>query len=178
MLAYWLAQHGIDVTVVERAPALRKTGGGHAIDLFRPAMEISERMGVLPQVMAHATGTTLLDVRRPWASRPAHIDYVKLAGTMSDRHVEIMRDDLSEIYYDASRDDAEYLFGDQITAIADDGRVTFAHGGSRRFDVVVGGPTGCTRESVRSCSATCPNASSVATCRWFRYRNRLPAKVR
>ncbi|MGJ6122163.1 FAD-dependent monooxygenase [Mycolicibacterium sp. Y3] len=137
VLAYWLAQHGIDVTVVERAPALRKTGG-HAIDLFRPAMEISERMGVLPQVMAHATGTTLLDVRRPWAPRPAYIDYVKLAGAMSDRHVEIMRDDLSEIYYDASRDDAEYLFGDQITAIADDGRVTFAHGRSRRFDVVVG----------------------------------------
>ena len=31
---------------------------------------------------------------------------------MSDRHVEIMRDDLSEIYYDAGRDDVEYLFGD------------------------------------------------------------------
>ena len=137
MLAYWLTRRGIDVTVVERAPALRKTGG-HAIDLFRPAMEISERMGVLPQVMARATGTTLLDIHRPWTSRPAHIDYVKLAGAMSERHVEIMRDDLSEIYYGASRNDAEYVFGDQITAIADDGRVSFAHGPSRRFDVVAG----------------------------------------
>ena len=137
VLAYWLTTRGIDVTVVERAPALRKTGG-HAIDLFRPAMEISERMGVLPQIMARATGTTLLDVHRPWTSRPAHIDYVKLAGAMSERHVEIMRDDLSEIYYGAGRHDAEYIFGDQITAIADDGRVSFAHGPSRQFDVVVG----------------------------------------
>lgn len=137
VLGYWLTRQGIDVTVVERAPALRKTGG-HAIDLFRPAMEISERMGVLPQIMAHATGTTRLNVHRPWSSRTAQIDYVKLIGVMSDRHVEIMRDDLSEIYYDAARDDIEYLFGDQITAISADGEVTFQHGPDRRFDLIVG----------------------------------------
>ena len=32
VLAYWLSRNGFDVTVVERAPALRKTGG-HAVDL-------------------------------------------------------------------------------------------------------------------------------------------------
>jgi 2-polyprenyl-6-methoxyphenol hydroxylase-like FAD-dependent oxidoreductase len=57
---------------------------------------------------------------------------------VSDRHVEIMRDDLGEIYYDASRHDAEYVFGDQITAIADDGEVSFEHGASGRFDLIVG----------------------------------------
>ena len=49
-------------------------------------------------------------------------------GAVSDRHVEIMRDDLSEIYYDASRNDVEYVFGDEITAITDDGDVSFEHG--------------------------------------------------
>ena len=137
VLAYWLNRSGIDVTVVERAPALRKTGG-HAVDLFRPAMEISERMGVLPRIEARATGTAVLTVHRPWASRPARIDYLKLEKAMSDRHVEIMRDDLSEIYYDAARDDVEYLFGDQITSITDDGDVTFEHAAPQRFDVVVG----------------------------------------
>ena len=137
VLAYWLTRRGFEVTVVERAPALRKTGG-HAVDLFRPAMEISERMGVLPQIEAHATGTTVLTVHRPWASRPARIDYLKLEKAMSDRHVEIMRDDLSEIYYDAARDDVEYLFGDQITSISENADVTFRHGRPRRFDVVVG----------------------------------------
>ncbi|MDV3129761.1 FAD-dependent monooxygenase [Mycobacterium sp. 21AC1] len=137
VLAYWLSRHGFDVTVVERAPALRKTGG-HAIDLFRPAMEISERMGVLPRIEAHATGTTRLSIHHPGAPRPTHIDYVKLLGAMSDRHLEIMRDDLSAIYFDAGRDDVEYLFGDQITSISPDGDVTFEHHPPRRFDVVVG----------------------------------------
>jgi 2-polyprenyl-6-methoxyphenol hydroxylase-like FAD-dependent oxidoreductase len=137
VLAYWLSRIGFDVTVVERAPALRKTGG-HAIDLFRPAMEISERMGVLPRIEARATGTTVLAVNRPWSSRPALIDYLKLEKVMSDRHVETMRDDLSEIYHDAGRDDVEYVFGDEITTISDDGDVTFRKGAPRRFDIIVG----------------------------------------
>lgn len=137
VLAYWLSRHGVDVTVVERSPALRKTGG-HAIDLFRPAMEISERMGVLSEIEAHATGTTQMIVHRPGKSRPTRLDYVKIMGAMSDRHVEIMRDDLSEIYFQAGRDDVEYLFGDTITSISPDGDVTFEHNPARRFDVVVG----------------------------------------
>lgn len=137
VLAYWLSRHGVDVTVVERSPALRKTGG-HAVDLFRPAMEISERMGVLREIEAAATGTTRLTIHRPGTSRPAEIDYVKLIGAMSDRHVEIMRDDLSEIYFRAGQDGVEYLFGDHITTISPDGDVTFEHNRPRRFDVVVG----------------------------------------
>ncbi|WP_454792124.1 FAD-dependent monooxygenase [Mycolicibacterium lutetiense] len=137
VLAYWLSRHGFDVTVVERSPALRKTGG-HAVDLFRPAMEISDRMGVLSDIEAHATGTTEMVIHRPGASRPARLDYLKIIGAMSDRHVEIMRDDLSEIYFQAGRDDVEYLFGDTITSISPDGDVTFEHNAPRRFDVVVG----------------------------------------
>ncbi len=137
VLAYWLTRRGFDVTVVERAPALRKTGG-HAVDLFRPAMEISERMGVIDQVQARATGTTRMILQRTNGRPPVNVDYLKLVGVISDRHVEIMRDDLSQIYYDARRDDVEYLFGDQITAIADDGTVDFAHSAQRRYDVIVG----------------------------------------
>ena len=51
MLAYWLKCYGFIPTVVEKAPTLRKTGG-HAVDLFRPAMDIVERMGLLEQVQA------------------------------------------------------------------------------------------------------------------------------
>jgi 2-polyprenyl-6-methoxyphenol hydroxylase-like FAD-dependent oxidoreductase len=137
VLAYWLTRYGFDVTVVERAPALRKTGG-HAIDLFRPAMDITEQMGVLPKVEAHATGTDRLIIGRAGARRPVNLDYLKLEQVISERHVEIMRDDLSQIYYDAARDDVEYLFDDEITAISAAGDVTFAHGASRHFDVIVG----------------------------------------
>ncbi|MCV7377793.1 FAD-dependent oxidoreductase [Mycobacterium alsense] len=137
VLAYWLARRGFEVTVVERAPGLRKTGG-HAVDLFRPAMEISAKMGVLPRIEELATGTDRLTMHREGRPRPTEIDLTKLVGIASDRHVEIMRDDLSEIYYDAARDDVEYVFGDSITAIEYDGQVTFEHSPARRFDVIVG----------------------------------------
>lgn len=137
VLAYWLTRYGFEVTVVERAPTLRKTGG-HAVDLFRPAMEISAKMGVLPRIEDLATGTTRLTLYREGRSQPSRIDLTKIYAASSDRHVEIMRDDLSEVYYDAARDDVEYLFGDSITAIEPDGTVTFEHCAPRTFDVIVG----------------------------------------
>jgi 2-polyprenyl-6-methoxyphenol hydroxylase-like FAD-dependent oxidoreductase len=137
VLAYWLTRRDFDVTVVEHAPTLRKTGG-HAVDLFRPSMEISAKMGVLPRIEALATGTDTLTMHRVGRRRPVRVDLTKLTGAASDQHVEIMRDDLSEVYYDASRDDVEYVFGDSITAISPDGEVTFEHAPPRKFDVVVG----------------------------------------
>jgi 2-polyprenyl-6-methoxyphenol hydroxylase-like FAD-dependent oxidoreductase len=137
VLAYWLSRYGYAVTVVERAPALRKTGG-HAVDLFRPAMEISEKMGVLPRIEAMATGTHRLTVTRAGAAGPVEIDLTKVFSAASDRHVEIMRDDLSEIYHDAACDDVEYVFGDWIIGISPDGEVTFDSGAPRRFDLVIG----------------------------------------
>lgn len=137
VLAYWLSRYGFDVTVVERAPTLRKTGG-HAVDLFRPAMEISAKMGVLPRIEALATGTNRLALHREGQPRAIDIDLTKIYAASSDRHVEIMRDDLSEIYYDAARDDVEYVFSESITAIEHDGTVTFEHSPARTFDVIVG----------------------------------------
>jgi 2-polyprenyl-6-methoxyphenol hydroxylase-like FAD-dependent oxidoreductase len=137
VLAYWLARGGFEVTVVERSPILRKSGG-HAVDLFRPSMEISEKMGVLPRIESLATGMERLTLYREGKSRPAHVDLTKIYSATSDRHVEIMRDDLSEAYYDAGRDHVEYVFGDSITAISADGDVTFEHDGARHFDAIVG----------------------------------------
>src|SRR4029079_16853895 len=86
----------------------------------------------------HATGTTVLNAYRPWATKPARIDYLKLIGAVSDRHVEIMSDDLSTIYYDATPHDAEYVFDDESAGTADRGQVTFQHGAPRRFGLIVG----------------------------------------
>jgi 2-polyprenyl-6-methoxyphenol hydroxylase-like FAD-dependent oxidoreductase len=137
VLAYWLTRYGFTVTVVERAPALRRTGG-HAVDLFRPAMEISEKMGVLPQIQRLVTGADRMTVHRADGGRPVTLDLGKVFRAASDRHVEIMRDDLAAIYHDATKDDAEYVFGDSITAIGDDGEVRFESGAPRRFDLVIG----------------------------------------
>ncbi|MEU6720070.1 FAD-dependent monooxygenase [Nonomuraea sp. NPDC046802] len=136
-LAYWLTRYGCAVTVVERAPALRKTGG-HAIDLFRPAMDIVERMGVLEPILARKTGTEHLSMYREGHGEPVELELSRVVTAMSDRHVEIMRDDLSEIFYDATRHDVDYVFGDSITSISDEGEVTFERGKPATFDLVIG----------------------------------------
>ncbi|MGH3885151.1 MAG: FAD-dependent monooxygenase [Pseudonocardiaceae bacterium] len=137
VLAYWLTRYGFTPTVVEKAPTLRKTGG-HAVDLFRPAMDIVERMGLLEQVQAKKTGTERLTLFGEGISRPVHVEMSRLMTAVSDRHVEIMRDDLAEIFYDATRDEVEYLFGDSITSLSENGDVTFEQGQPRRFDLVIG----------------------------------------
>ncbi|MFI6733342.1 FAD-dependent monooxygenase [Nonomuraea sp. NPDC050451] len=136
-LAYWLTRYGFTVTVVERAPALRKTGG-HAVDLFRPAMDIVEKMGLLEQVTAKKTGIERLTVHREGESRPIELELRRVMSAVSDRHVEIMRDDLSEIFYDATRHDVDYVFGDSIASISDAGEVAFDSGRTDTFDLVIG----------------------------------------
>jgi 2-polyprenyl-6-methoxyphenol hydroxylase-like FAD-dependent oxidoreductase len=139
-LAYWLHRHGFRPTVVERAPVLRAGLGGHAVDVFGPAVDVAEWMGVLPAVMAARTRIEQLSFIRP-GRPPVDVDMRRLVATISDRHVEIMRGELASILHEATRDDVEYVFGDSIEALTstDDGvKVTFEHGPPRTFDLVVG----------------------------------------
>jgi len=139
-LAYWLQRYGFRVTVVERTPTLRRGWGGHAVDLFGPAVVVAERMGILPQVLEARTRTELISLTRP-GKAPVDVDFTRLAAGISDRHVEIMRGELTAILHDATRNDVEYLFGDSISALTQHEHgvdVTFDHGAPRPFDLVVG----------------------------------------
>lgn len=57
-LAYWLDRYGFDVTVVERADAIRT--GGYPIDVQGTAIDVVERMGVLPQLRSAHIATRQL----------------------------------------------------------------------------------------------------------------------
>lgn len=141
VLAYWLHRYGFEVTVVERSATLRKSGG-HAVDLFRPAMDIVELMEVLEPIQAQATGIERLGFRLEHRlDRRYEIQIRRLMGALSDRHLEIMRDDLSEILHSATRDAADYRFGDSIASLAEDPdgvSVSFENGEPERFDLVIG----------------------------------------
>ena len=139
-VAYWLHRYGFRPTVVERTPELRAGWGGHAVDLFGPSVDVVERMGVLPDVLAARTGTERISFER--LGRPAvEVDMSRLVAGVSGRHVEVMRGELTSILYEATRNDVEYLFGDSIRTLRqdDDGvDVTFEHAPPRRFGLVVG----------------------------------------
>jgi 2-polyprenyl-6-methoxyphenol hydroxylase-like FAD-dependent oxidoreductase len=139
-LAYWLRRYGFTPTVVERTPSLRAGLGGHAVDLFGPAVDVAERMGVLPQVVDARTQTEVLSFLRP-GKRTIDVNMDQLTAGVSDRHVEVMRGELASILYEATRVEVEYVFGDTIRAIEetpDAVEVTFERNAPRRFGLVVG----------------------------------------
>src|SRR5689334_1053199 len=100
-LAYWLARYGFTPIVVERTPALRAGLGGHAVDLLGRAVDVAEKMGILPQVLAARTRTDVIAFERPGKS-PIIVDAGHMAAMLSMRHVEIMRGELTSILYEAT----------------------------------------------------------------------------
>lgn len=133
-LAYWLGGHGDHVTVVEQAPGPRTSGS--AVDFRGDQLALLARMGVLERIRAHRTGMgdqVIVDAAGRRRSR--------YPAALFSGEVEIDRADLARILHDHSAPYAEYVFGDRITAMTQDADgvdVTFARGGTRRYDLVVG----------------------------------------
>lgn len=138
--AYWLARYGFAVTVIERAPTLRP--GGHALDVRGPALSVAERMGILPTLRERSTklrGISMVDADGKELFR--NEEATVTGGQLDGLDVEILRDDLCQVLHESVGDRVEYLFGDSIAALAQDGTgvdVTFATGAPRRFDLVIG----------------------------------------
>lgn len=137
--AYWLERLGYKVTIVEIAGALRT--GGTAVDIRGNTVDIVRRMGLLPAIQANRLGAERLEfknaddvteralVMRPPGARP------------SDDELEVERNVLLRLLFDAVKDDVEILFGDGITALGevDNGvEVEFASGVRRTFELVFG----------------------------------------
>jgi 2-polyprenyl-6-methoxyphenol hydroxylase-like FAD-dependent oxidoreductase len=138
-LAYWLARRGFAPTIVEIAPGLRP--GGQAIDIRGVARGLVEQMGIMPAVReagVHERGMAYVDKNgRHTATMLAHM----FGGEGMVAEIEIMRGDLTQILFEATRDSTEYLFDDRIDELgqSDDGvKVTFRSGLTRTFDIVVG----------------------------------------
>ncbi len=137
-LAYWLNAQGWATTVVERFAELRDDGQN--IDVRGAGREVARRMGIEDAVRAATTGETGTEFVNARGARVAYFAAGRSDSGGATAELEILRGQLSRIIVDRTRDDTEYLFGDQIVALDDreDGvAVTFAHGPTRTFDVVV-----------------------------------------
>lgn len=138
-LAYWLSRFGFNPTVVEQAPCLRE--GGYAIDIRGAARTVAERMGIMPAVRQATNNTRGMSfvnsANKPQASMSA--DLFGGEGLVSE--FEILRGDLAQILYNASKARTEYIFNDSITSISQSEGgvwVTFEHSSPRNFDLVAG----------------------------------------
>ena len=138
-LAWWLARHGLRPTVVEHAASLRSSGS--PVDVRGPAVQVAEQMGVMPAIRQAGTDVTAMSFVNAAGRRVGRVNLQTLQRAAGSREVELPRGDLAAILYQASRDHAEFVFGDAIVALDQDEHgmnVTFDHAQPRRFDLVIG----------------------------------------
>lgn len=138
-LAYWLRRYGHEPTLVEKAPQLRT--GGHVVDFWGGGYGVAERMGLTDEL--HATGYAIEEVRlvdrngRAVGGFSADVFRRNVGG----RIVTVPRGDLAAMIYHAIEHDVETMFGESVSAIAQDDagvQVTFECGRERPFDLVIG----------------------------------------
>ena len=134
-LALLLGGAGFDVTVVEKAPAIRS--GGQAVDFKgRTHRRVLDRIGIWDDVVAARTART--DTRLVDAA--GRVKAV-MPGEFTGGDVEILRGDLASILHRHAEGHARFVFGDEILGMAsrsDGVLVDFAGGASERFDMVIG----------------------------------------
>ena len=139
VLAYWLAEAGWNVTVVERAEHLRTSG--YPVDVRGTAVDVVRRMGLHRQLVAAQYRHVPVQLLTPGGRRLSTLDFGNLINSSRAGDVEITRGALGEILYAATSDRVTYVFDDSIESLTqnDDGvDVTFRHGKPRTVDVVVG----------------------------------------
>jgi len=139
-LAYWLDRYGFDVTVVERADAIRS--GGYPIDVRGTAIDVVEQMGMLAQLQAAHIDSRKLTFVDAEGAPIGIIRPEALTGGVAGRDIELPRGTLTALLYGLTRDGAvRYRFNESIDALEDDGAavdVRFKSGAQGRFDIVVG----------------------------------------
>lgn len=137
--AFWLSRAGIHTTVVERAPELRKAG--QQIDIRGAALQIVRRMGLEDAIRSKTTNEAGLAFVDTNGKRLAEFPVDEKGGMSFTCDIEIVRAELAKIFYDASKAETEYVFGDHVTALDQkDGKVevTFAEGEKKEYDLVIG----------------------------------------
>ena len=137
-LAAMLSKQGHPVTVVERASSLRQ--GGQAVDVRGAALMVVERMDLIQDIRACRTSFRGMSVCQG-EEMERTTERTLSGGRLGGPDVELFRDDLSRILYDAANPGVTYMFGDQVAALHQEDRhvdVRFEGGGRGSFDLLIG----------------------------------------
>ncbi|MGW0889652.1 FAD-dependent monooxygenase [Saccharopolyspora sp. NPDC002578] len=137
-LACRLDRREFDITLVEKASAPRH--GGYPIDVRGTALEVAQRIGILPRLRdAHIDLRRLTFLDEHGDEIAALHPHALTGGANQD--LEMRRGDLTTALHAAARDDVEFRFHDSINTLHQHHHgvdVTFRGGDSRTFDLVIG----------------------------------------
>ncbi|MBJ8348641.1 FAD-dependent monooxygenase [Antrihabitans sp. YC2-6] len=150
-LAHWLTEYGFRVIVVELADDIRP--GGQTVDLRGAGREVVQRMGLLDEMTARGLKQEGAAWVRSDGSRRAEMPVTAFHGNGLISKLEILRGDLVDALYQATKDRVEYRFGTRISDLTpnpDAVTVTLTDGTTLTVDMVVGadGPHSAVRRLV------------------------------
>jgi 2-polyprenyl-6-methoxyphenol hydroxylase-like FAD-dependent oxidoreductase len=150
-LAFWLTRNGYRVVIVELAPGIRP--GGQTVDLRGAGADVVTRMGLLDEMKRRSLFQRGVAWVRSDGSRRSEMPVTAFDGNGPVSKLEILRGDLVDVLYQATKERAEYRFSTGIAELSqdDDGvSVSFADGTGMRADLVVGadGPHSAVRRLV------------------------------
>jgi 2-polyprenyl-6-methoxyphenol hydroxylase-like FAD-dependent oxidoreductase len=150
-LAFWLTRNGYRVIVVEIAPSLRP--GGQTVDLRGAGGDVVERMGLMSEMERRSLFQRGIAWVKSDGSRRAEMPVTAFDGNGPVSKLEILRGDLVDVLYQATKDTAEYRFNTRISDLVQDRsgvNVTLSDGSALRADLVVGadGPHSAVRRLV------------------------------
>jgi 2-polyprenyl-6-methoxyphenol hydroxylase-like FAD-dependent oxidoreductase len=136
--AYWLQKAGHEITLVERAPELRR--GGYLIDFWGAGFDVAEKMGIVPELRRRGYVPTEARAINRNGRKVASFKPEAIVESV-ERYLSIPRSALSAVIYEALDDATELILGDTVSALHDDGDrvlVNFESGSTRDFDLVIG----------------------------------------
>ncbi|QJD97451.1 FAD-binding monooxygenase [Mucilaginibacter robiniae] len=132
---------GYKVTVVEIANEPRTSGT--PVDVCGTAVNVAKRMQMFEQIKSNKLNLEAVEFKNSDDVTEGSIvlksENIQHAG--QDEHLEIERDKMIAILFDALKSNVEFIFGTSITALEetkDDIQAIFTNGSKRAFDLVLG----------------------------------------
>jgi 2-polyprenyl-6-methoxyphenol hydroxylase-like FAD-dependent oxidoreductase len=150
-LAFWLNRSGYHVTIVELADGIRP--GGQTVDLRGAGGDVVERMGLIDEMRQRSLDQRGVAWIRADGSRRADMPATAFNGNGLVSKLEILRGDLVDVLYQATRDQTEYRFNTRIADLnqnEDAVQATLSDGTNLSADLVIGcdGPHSVVRRLV------------------------------
>jgi 2-polyprenyl-6-methoxyphenol hydroxylase-like FAD-dependent oxidoreductase len=134
--AIWLGRAGIRPVVIEKAPDIR--ADGFIVSLSHHAYRFALEMGIMPALEARQAGISASSYHAASGRTLLKLDYQRLFAELDV--IQIMRDDLQAVLYEAAHKDAEFRFGLSVSELTQDAHgvsVVFTDGSEDRFDLVI-----------------------------------------
>ena len=150
-LAFWLTRNGYRVTILELAKGIRP--GGQTVDLRGAGGDVVTRMGLLDHMCERALDQRGVAWIKANGSRRAVMPVTAFNGNGLVSKLEILRGDLVEVLFEATKDHVDYRFGTRIAELSQDAdtvHATLNDGSQLSADLVVGcdGPHSAVRSLI------------------------------